>query len=197
MKPSARTRLAISIAAVALLAAACGSDDSSDDTEAPAATAAVTTAASADTTAAEAATSTTDDAGDIYGEPSTTEAPATSAVAGEGVSIEVGETSLGQVLTSDGLTLYIFTPDQGGTPTCVDACTGAWPPLLGSDGVAGDGVDAAELTAVDRPDGTQQLAYHGWPLYFYAADRAAGDVTGQGVGGNWYVIGADGEPIES
>lgn len=194
MKPSVRTRLAISVAAIALVAAACGSDDSSDETESPAATAAVTTAA-ADTTAAEA---TTAPAGGEYGDPATTAAPATTgAAAADGVSVEVSDTSLGEILTSDGLTLYIFTPDEGGTPTCVDACASVWPPLLGSAGAAGAGLDADQLTVVDRPDGTKQLAYAGWPLYFYAEDQAAGDVTGQGVGGNWYVIGADGTPIMS
>jgi predicted lipoprotein with Yx(FWY)xxD motif len=192
MKPSARTRLAISIAAIALVAAACGSDDSSDETEPPAATAAVTTAA-ADTEAP-----TTAPAGGEYGEPAATAAPATTgAAAADGVSVEVSETSLGEILTSDGLTLYIFTPDEGGTPTCVEGCASAWPPLLGSAGAAGDGLAADQLTVVDRPDGTKQLAYAGWPLYFYAQDQAAGDVTGQGVGGSWYVIDADGNPIKS
>jgi len=189
MKPSVRTRLAISVAAIALVAAACGSDDSSDDTEAPAATAAVTTAAPATTAAA-----TTAPAGD-YGEPATTASSAPAA--GEGVSVELGDTSLGEVLTSEGMTLYIFTPDEGGTPTCVDGCAAAWPPLVGAAGAAAEGVEADDLTVVDRPDGTKQLAYYGWPLYFYAEDQAPGDVTGQGVGGKWYVIGADGTPIES
>jgi predicted lipoprotein with Yx(FWY)xxD motif len=58
-------------------------------------------------------------------------------------------------------------------------------------------VDDDDITVVDRPDGSKQLAYYGWPLYFYAADQAAGDVNGQGVGGKWYVIGADGTPIKS
>jgi predicted lipoprotein with Yx(FWY)xxD motif len=192
MKPSVRIRLAISIAAIALVGAACGSDDSSDDTAAPAATEAVSTAPTA--TTVEAPTTTAAGGGE-YGEPATTAIPGSAAA--EGVSIELGDTSLGKVLTSDGLTLYMFVPDEGGTPTCVDACAGAWPPLLGSAGVAGSGVDADDITVVDRPDGTKQLAYYGWPLYFYAEDQAAGDVTGQGVGGKWYVLGADGNPIES
>jgi predicted lipoprotein with Yx(FWY)xxD motif len=198
MKPSVRTRLAISIAAIALIGAACGSDDSSDDTEAPAASAsaAVTTAPAAATT--EAPATTAGSVGGEYGDPATTAPSATGgADAAKGVSVELSDTSLGEILTSDGLTLYMFTPDEGGTPTCVDACAGAWPPLLGSAGSAGPGVDADQLTVVDRPDGTKQLAYAGWPLYFYAEDQAAGAVTGQGVGDKWYVLGADGAPITS
>jgi predicted lipoprotein with Yx(FWY)xxD motif len=192
MKPSVRTRLAISVAALALVAAACGSDDSSStDTSAPpAATAAVTTAAPATTGAAGTAS-----AGDGYGEPATTAGSGAGAAAG--VSVELGDTSLGKVLTSEGKTLYIFTPDDGGTPTCVDSCAAAWPPLTGAAGAAGDGLEQEDLTVVARPDGSQQLAYYGWPLYFYAEDQAPGDVIGQGVGGKWYVIGADGTPIKS
>ncbi|MGH2686165.1 MAG: hypothetical protein ACRDJP_11925 [Actinomycetota bacterium] len=40
-----------------------------------------------------------------------------------------------------------------------------------------------------------QLTYADAPLYRYTPDQAAGDTTGQGVGGVWYVVGADGEAI--
>jgi len=127
-----------------------------------------------------------------------TAAPTASTAAAGGDAVALSTTSLGDVLTSGGKTLYIFTPDDGATPTCVDACATAWPPLA-ADGaaVAGDGIDADDLTTVARPDGSMQVAYYGWPLYFYANDAAPGDVTGQGVGGKWWVIGADGTPIES
>jgi predicted lipoprotein with Yx(FWY)xxD motif len=38
---------------------------------------------------------------------------------------------------------------------------------------------------------------NGFPAYYFANDAAAGDVNGQGVGGVWWVFGADGEHIES
>lgn len=101
------------------------------------------------------------------------------------------------MLTSGGLTLYLFTPDEGGTPTCVDACAAVWPPLIGDAAAAGTGIDPAAVTVVERPDGSTQLAYAGWPLYFYAEDQEPGDVVGQGVGDVWFVLGADGEPIGS
>jgi predicted lipoprotein with Yx(FWY)xxD motif len=43
------------------------------------------------------------------------------------------------------------------------------------------------LTTFARPDGTTQVAYNGSPLYYYAADTKAGDTTGQGVGGKWFI----------
>ena len=43
----------------------------------------------------------------------------------------IGETPLGVALTdADGFTLYGFTKDGDGHPTCNDACADAWPPLL-------------------------------------------------------------------
>jgi predicted lipoprotein with Yx(FWY)xxD motif len=41
---------------------------------------------------------------------------------------------------------------------------------------------------VDRTDGTKQWTYDGKPLYFYAEDKAKGDMTGDGMGGKWHVV---------
>jgi predicted lipoprotein with Yx(FWY)xxD motif len=104
--------------------------------------------------------------------------------------VAVGNGSVGAYLTGkDGRTLYIFTPDSVNISTCVDGCAATWPPFtVGSGGApkAGTGVTGT-LTTFARPDGTRQVAYNGSPLYYYAADTKAGDTTGQGVGGKWYV----------
>jgi Secreted repeat of unknown function len=50
-----------------------------------------------------------------------------------------------------------------------------------------------------RTDGTRQATYNGHPLYYFAADKAAGDVKGQGInnfGGSWYVVAPDGNKID-
>jgi predicted lipoprotein with Yx(FWY)xxD motif len=126
-------------------------------------------------------------------------APASEAPAAGDATIALADTSLGAVLVAaDGKTLYMFTPDEGGTPTCYDDCATTWPPLLVDDAAAaaaGEGLDASLLTTVERTDGGVQVVYDGWPLYFFASDAAAGDVNGQGVGEKWFVIGADGAPI--
>jgi predicted lipoprotein with Yx(FWY)xxD motif len=93
----------------------------------------------------------------------------------------------------------MFTPDEGGTPTCYDDCATAWPPLVAADAAsvtAGTGLDASKITVVDRTDGTKQVKYGEYPLYYFANDAAAGDVNGQGLNEKWYVVGADGEPIK-
>ena len=116
-----------------------------------------------------------------------------------GTTIAVADSSLGKILVdSKGMTLYMFDPDAAGTPTCYDDCAANWPALL-ADGTptAGTGLDAAKLTTVDRTDGGKQVKFGTWPLYYFAADAAAGDTKGQGQGGVWWVVGADGAPIKA
>lgn len=121
-------------------------------------------------------------------------APSASAAMAE---IKVADSKLGKILTDGkGMTLYIFTKDTPNTSTCYDACAKNWPPLL-SDAkpTLGDGVDGALIGTTQRKEGTSQVTYNGMPLYYWANDKAAGDTTGQGVGGVWWVIAPDGKAI--
>jgi predicted lipoprotein with Yx(FWY)xxD motif len=134
-----------------------------------------------------------------------TEAPSAAAptdapsAAATDATVTLVDNALGKILVgADGMTLYAFTPDTAGTSTCYDACAAAWPALV-TDGAAaptaGDGLDASKLTTTDRTDGTKQVKYGDWPLYYFASDTAAGDTNGQGVGGKWFVIDATGALI--
>lgn len=111
--------------------------------------------------------------------------------------VTVGLSDQGYLVDGDGLTLYLFANDEQGASTCFDDCLAMWPALLvDAELVPGEGVDAELLDQVERPDGTMQVTYNGWPLYYYAADAAAGDTTGQGVGEVWYVLDAEGNALE-
>ena len=127
------------------------------------------------------------------------EAPTTAATDAPAATAHVAlaENALGTILVdAEGMTLYGFMADTEGVPTCYEDCATAWPPLLGDASAAtGEGLDASLLTAVERTDGTTQLKYGAWPLYYWASDTAPGDATGQGVGSVWFVIGADGNLI--
>jgi predicted lipoprotein with Yx(FWY)xxD motif len=131
------------------------------------------------------------------------EATATSAavpVTGEAAQVNLGQNdTLGSFLVDDkGMSLYLFTKDTPNTSVCYDKCATAWPPLLTTGApAAGEGVDASMLGTTTRTDGTLQVTYNGWPLYYYEKDKAAGDVTGQDVGGVWYVVSAAGEKVEA
>ncbi len=111
---------------------------------------------------------------------------------------EVG--TFGQALVDgEGRSLYLFTNDtqNSGTSTCTGDCLVEWPPLFtDGDPVAGEGVDAAMLGTITLPDGTTQVTYNGWPLYYFDEDTAAGDANGQGLGGVWFLVTPAGEAIE-
>jgi predicted lipoprotein with Yx(FWY)xxD motif len=102
--------------------------------------------------------------------------------------------ALGSFLVdSKGMTLYLYTKDTPGTSNCYGGCATAWPPLLTNGApTASDGVTASMLGSTTRTDGSVQVTYNGWPLYYYAPDKAAGDTTGEGKGTVWYVITPDG-----
>ncbi|MFL5757669.1 MAG: hypothetical protein ACJ77N_15430, partial [Chloroflexota bacterium] len=156
---------------VAILVAACSSG--SGATTAP--TTAPTTAASTAPSAA----------------PSTgAESPAAGGAAG----VSLADSKFGKILVdSQGRSLYIFTPDgTSGKSVCTDKCLASWPALT-SDATPtlGTGLDAEDFASITRADtGAKQVTFYGMPLYYFAADKSAGDVNGQGVGGKWYVIGA-------
>lgn len=119
--------------------------------------------------------------------------PATSKFA----TVELAQSSFGMILVdSQGMVLYLFTPDNAGESTCYDDCAINWPPLLvESTPVAGEGLDASLLGTTQRTDGSLQVTYAEWPLYYFISDISAGETKGQGVGGVWYVISAEGERV--
>lgn len=85
-----------------------------------------------------------------------------------------------------GYTLYVFDGDLGTSGSaCNDACATNWPPVIVTDGEV-DNIPG--LTTITRDDGSMQAAYLGRPLYFYAADTAAGDMMGQGVNDAWWTV---------
>jgi predicted lipoprotein with Yx(FWY)xxD motif len=122
-------------------------------------------------------------------------AASAAAAGGETYTVAVATGAVGSYLTGeDGKTLYIFTPDSTNKTACVDKCAASWPPfVISSDDTLtpGTGVTGT-LATFARPDGKMQVTINGHPLYYYAADAKAGDTTGQGVGGKWFVGTPDG-----
>lgn len=179
-----RTSLALLVAGL-LLIAACGTDgeEGTSDTTVAGTDAPTTSAAEATTTAA--------------AEETTTSAAAeatTSAAMAEG--IHTADTDLGAILVDgEGFTLYLFTNDTEGTSNCNEGCIENWPAVPGDTTVGAD-LDASLFSTITRADGNEQLAVNGMPLYRYTPDEAPGDINGQGVGGVWFVVGADGNMIE-
>lgn len=89
-----------------------------------------------------------------------------------------------------GRALYLFTADQQGkgdvkaASNCSDACATAWPPLVtDAQPKAGDKVQSDLLGTIQRQDGSTQVTYNGWPLYYFSRDQGPGQTTGQDVHG--------------
>lgn len=105
------------------------------------------------------------------------------------LSVAMDPTHGSYLVDGDGFAVYAFAADEGGVPTCVDACADAWPPVVADQAlVAGAGVAASLMSAVERPDGTLQLAYFGLPLYRFAGDTEAGMTAGQGINDAWFLV---------
>jgi predicted lipoprotein with Yx(FWY)xxD motif len=189
-----RTRSRIvgaTLVAAVLLISACSDDDE------PNATTDTSESAAGD----EATTTAADDGGDNpYGSTEATEEESTESTeaAAEGATVATSETDLGTILVDgQGNTLYLFTNDtQDEASTCTGGCSAEWPALAGTV-TAGDGVDESLIGTVAGEGGVEQATYNGWPLYYYDEDTAPGDTNGQGSGGVWWVVGADGNAIES
>ncbi|MDD5370901.1 MAG: hypothetical protein PHQ40_17605 [Anaerolineaceae bacterium] len=120
----------------------------------------------------------------------TAAAPAAgTAAASAGATVNIAtDAKLGKILVdSKGMTLYTFKKDSPGASTCSGGCAENWPPLLIPSGspVAGAGVTGT-LGSFARSDNGVQVTYNGMPLYYFAADKSAGDVNGQGVGNVWF-----------
>ena len=114
------------------------------------------------------------------------------------MGLQVSDSSLGKIVTDTaGMTVYMFDKDaQGsGTSACSGGCLSAWPPVPASSATPSFAGITGDLGSITATDGTQQLTLNGWPLYYYAEDTAAGDVTGQGSGGIWWVLDASGTPV--
>jgi len=113
-------------------------------------------------------------------------------------TVQLRQTSVGMVLVdSRGHTLYLYAPDTSRKSTCAGQCAALWPPLLAHGKlVPGQGLKSSLLGTVERGDGKLQVTYGGHPLYGFASDDKPGDTHGQGMGGKWYVLGADGSKVE-
>jgi predicted lipoprotein with Yx(FWY)xxD motif len=161
-------RLAVPLAAVAVLAAACGS--SSGTTPASSTTGGSSQAVAAASASSAALTIETHSGPDgTYLTDS----------AGRTLYLWVADT--GSTSTCTGSCASAWPPaTSGATPT------------------AGSGVTAAQLGVSKRSDGTEQATYDGHPLYYFTGDTSAGQMNGQGstgFGAAWWIVSPSGSAI--
>jgi len=112
---------------------------------------------------------------------------ATTAAASTAVTVDVAtNATFSRILTdTQGFALYFLPTDHNGISTCTGSCATVWPALTvpgGTTPTGGPGVTGT-VAAVMQPNGTFQVTYDGSPLYTFVGDTAAGEVTGNNVGG--------------
>jgi len=101
-------------------------------------------------------------------------------------------TTFGKVMTDSlGKTLYFFSLDADGKSGCSGDCIAAWPIFYKEHLTIDSTLTAADFGVITRADGSKQNTYKGWPLYYYAGDAKAGDITGDKVGDIWFVAKPD------
>ena len=89
----------------------------------------------------------------------------------------------GMFTDAKGMTLYTFDNDkEPNKSACAGNCLNNWPVLKAE---ASD-KDMGDWKVITRDDGSKQWAYKGKPLYTFAKDQKAGDITGDGfLNGAW------------
>jgi predicted lipoprotein with Yx(FWY)xxD motif len=109
----------------------------------------------------------------------------------------------GQYLVDgNGRSLYVLADTRGigGMNRCDRDCLRVWPAAMAArPTVPGAGIDPAKLSTVQGPWGSQ-LAYDGWPLYYFNRDRGPGETTGQNVRdtwGTWHLLSPSGAPVSA
>ncbi|MCX5231530.1 SCO0930 family lipoprotein [Streptomyces sp. NPDC006553] len=106
------------------------------------------------------------------------------------------DAKLGKIIRDGkGRTLYRFTKDTAWPmkSNCEGACLEKWRPAKLVDLNDVEGIDPKKLITYTRSDGTKQLTIDCWPLYWFTGDKTPGDTDGQGVGGTWFAVTANGK----
>lgn len=104
------------------------------------------------------------------------------------ISLSAGE----YLVDGNNQTLYFFTRDVDGKNNCSGGCVDFWPAYHEENINFGQGLDATDFAELDLADGSRQITYKGWPLYYYspAGDgnlEDPGNTSGEGVNGVWFL----------
>jgi len=97
--------------------------------------------------------------------------------------------SITALVNNQGMTLYYNTSDTASS-VCSGGCASAWPPVLSTSAPSPVVALPGTLSLLTDANGSQ-VTYNGHPLYTYSGDTAPGQVTGDGIGGVWFVAPAN------
>jgi predicted lipoprotein with Yx(FWY)xxD motif len=107
---------------------------------------------------------------------------ATGSVRKQHVATTAKNAKLGEivVVNTKGRTLYWLSNETKAHLKCTGKCLSFWPPLYVAAGTTPTGVTG--LGTFKRSDNKKtQVTFHGYPIYTFASDTAAGQTNGNGV----------------
>ena len=92
------------------------------------------------------------------------------------------------LVDTDGISLYTFDKDGLNTSNCTGSCQEKWPLFEGANTGSED---------IKVLEGSDHLAYRKHPLYYFAKDKAVGDVLGDNKKGVWHLVYAPADTNDS
>jgi predicted lipoprotein with Yx(FWY)xxD motif len=103
----------------------------------------------------------------------------------------------GSYLTDgEGRALYINLNDGPESPSIVGNYTQFWPPYNVTPTVAPSFLTLDEFKSFMRSDGLSQVEFLNRPLYYYIGDLRPGDLKGENLLGQWFVLDPYHTPLE-
>ena len=97
------------------------------------------------------------------------------------------------------MSLYVDISAPIGFPTCFDDCLLSFIPAIVrvNDTIKlNEQLDDAKVGLLTRLDGSSQVAYNKYALFYFKNDTIAGDFKGQGINNTWYLLNEKGEPYK-
>jgi predicted lipoprotein with Yx(FWY)xxD motif len=112
-------------------------------------------------------------------------------------TLTVVRTIFGPVVAdSQGQVLYDYADDTPTTSACQASwCLVDWPPLRTPGSPTAVPAITAPLGVIVGAGGVRQVTLGGHPLYTFAGDLHPGDVRGQAIGSDWYLVSPSGKPV--
>ncbi len=95
------------------------------------------------------------------------------------------------LVNSKGRSIYFFTVDDPNQSNCEGGCLDNWPPVGFEIDKAPSAIDASKFGTIVGNSGQNQATFDARPLYYFAQDVNRGELTGQGVGGSWFILNED------
>jgi predicted lipoprotein with Yx(FWY)xxD motif len=104
------------------------------------------------------------------------------------IQLQAKEGTGGYLVDSKGMSLYYFKKDMPTISACINECLTKWPMFFTDKIAVQKPLKKKDFSVITRDDGKKQTTYKGWRLYYFFKDEKPGDMNGEGIKKDWYVI---------